>query len=80
MDVSGKALDLGINFGGDRQGVRRGLPGAHQRPLRISTVQHQLRNMALLLRPSMLDDLGLVPAVGIGTAREVSRRQRGHPT
>jgi signal transduction histidine kinase len=24
---------------------------------------HTVRNMALLLRPSMLDDLGLVPAV-----------------
>ena len=32
-----------------------------------------LRNMALLLRPSMLDDLGLVAAMG-WQAREVSRR------
>ena len=32
-----------------------------------------LRNMALLLRPSMLDDLGLVPALE-WQAREVSRR------
>ena len=32
-----------------------------------------LRNMALLLRPSMLDDLGLVAALG-WQAREVSRR------
>jgi signal transduction histidine kinase len=32
-----------------------------------------LRNMALLLRPSMLDDLGLVPALH-WQAREVSRR------
>ena len=32
-----------------------------------------VRNMALLLRPSMLDDLGLVPAVQ-WQAREVSRR------
>ena len=32
-----------------------------------------VRNMALLLRPSMLDDLGLVPALP-WQAREVSRR------
>ncbi len=32
-----------------------------------------VRNMALLLRPSMLDDLGLVPALG-WQAREVSKR------
>jgi signal transduction histidine kinase len=34
---------------------------------------HTVRNMALLLRPSMLDDLGLVPAVE-WYAREMSRR------
>jgi signal transduction histidine kinase len=34
---------------------------------------HIVRNMALLLRPSMLDDLGLVPALQ-WQAREVSRR------
>ena len=33
----------------------------------------QVRDMALLLRPSMLDDLGLVPALQ-WQAREVSRR------
>jgi signal transduction histidine kinase len=32
-----------------------------------------IRNIALLLRPSMLDDLGLVPALG-WQAREISRR------
>ena len=32
-----------------------------------------VRNMALLLRPSMLDDLGLVPALR-WQAREVSKR------
>src|SRR6185436_7266138 len=32
-----------------------------------------VRNMALLLRPSMLDDLGLVPALR-WQAREVTRR------
>ena len=32
-----------------------------------------VRNMALLLRPSMLDDLGLVPALQ-WQAREVSKR------
>ena len=32
-----------------------------------------VRNMALLLRPSMLDDLGLVPALE-WQAREVSKR------
>jgi len=34
---------------------------------------NEIRNMALLLRPSMLDDLGLVPALE-WQAREVSRR------
>jgi signal transduction histidine kinase len=34
---------------------------------------NSVRNMALLLRPSMLDDLGLVPALE-WQAREVSRR------
>ncbi len=34
-----------------------------------------VRNMALLLRPSMLDDLGLVPALQ-WQAREVSKRGR----
>jgi len=34
---------------------------------------HSIRDMALLLRPSMLDDLGLVPALE-WQAREVSRR------
>ena len=34
---------------------------------------NQVRNMALLLRPSMLDDLGLVPALQ-WQAREMSRR------
>jgi signal transduction histidine kinase len=34
---------------------------------------HVVRNMALLLRPSMLDDLGLVPALQ-WQAREVSKR------
>lgn len=34
---------------------------------------HTVRNMALLLRPSMLDDFGLVPALH-WQAREVSRR------
>lgn len=34
---------------------------------------HLLRNMALLLRPSMLDDLGLVPALR-WQAREVTKR------
>jgi signal transduction histidine kinase len=34
---------------------------------------HVVRNMALLLRPSMLDDLGLVPALQ-WQAREISKR------
>src|SRR4029077_1394396 len=34
---------------------------------------NEVRNMALLLRPSMLDDLGLVPALE-WQAREVSKR------
>ncbi len=39
----------------------------------LETSVQALRNMALLLRPSMLDDLGLVPALE-WQAREVSRR------
>jgi signal transduction histidine kinase len=34
---------------------------------------NEMRSMALLLRPSMLDDLGLVPALE-WQAREVSKR------
>ena len=39
------------------------------------TASGSVRNMALLLRPSMLDDLGLVPALQ-WQAREVSQAQR----
>ncbi len=38
---------------------------------------NSIRNIALLLRPSMLDDLGLIPALE-WQAREVSRRQGIH--
>ena len=39
----------------------------------VETTVRTVRNMALLLRPSMLDDLGLVPALR-WQAREVSKR------
>jgi signal transduction histidine kinase len=45
---------------------------AHMKSVAESTVQ-TVRNIALLLRPSMLDDLGLIPALE-WQAREVSRR------
>lgn len=39
----------------------------------VENCVNEVRNMALLLRPSMLDDLGLIPALE-WQAREVSRR------
>lgn len=55
-------------------------PAAEEASRLLSTAKHladesvkALRNMALLLRPSMLDDFGLVPALH-WQAREVSRR------
>jgi signal transduction histidine kinase len=55
-------------------------PDSNIRGERLATVRRMaeasvgmVRNMALLLRPSMLDDLGLVPALK-WQAREVSRR------
>jgi len=60
---------LSNRLGGDEKGQElvRGIKTVAER-----TVQ-TVRNMALLLRPSMLDDLGLVPAVE-WYAREMSRR------
>jgi signal transduction histidine kinase len=52
------------------EGLREEL--AHMKSVTETTVQ-TVRNIALLLRPSMLDDLGLVPALE-WQAREVSRR------
>jgi signal transduction histidine kinase len=53
------------------------LPGAHERVDKIKGVAEQtlqtVRDLALLLRPSMLDDLGLVAALD-WLGREVSRR------
>lgn len=55
----------------DEQGVfRRGLQNIKTL---AETSVNEVRNMALLLRPSMLDDLGLVAAVE-WQAREVSKR------
>lgn len=55
----------------DEQGVfRRGLKNIKAL---AETSVNEVRNMALLLRPSMLDDLGLVAAVE-WQAREVSKR------
>ncbi len=51
--------------------------GAHEQLQRVKRLAESnvgvVRNMALLLRPSMLDDLGLVPALK-WQAREVARR------
>ena len=55
----------------------RQVPGASEKAGEIKHLaEHSLaevRNMALLLRPSMLDDLGLIPALE-WQAREVSKR------
>lgn len=52
-----------------------GSPAAHMETIRrlVESAVDVVRNMALMLRPSMLDDLGLVPAVQ-WQARETSRR------
>jgi signal transduction histidine kinase len=54
-----------------------GEPKVHEQLLRVKRLAETnvgvVRNMALLLRPSMLDDLGLVPALK-WQAREVARR------
>ena len=54
-----------------------GASGAHEQLQRVRKLAETnvgaVRNMALLLRPSMLDDLGLVPALK-WQAREVARR------
>jgi signal transduction histidine kinase len=54
-----------------------GNAGAHEQLQRVRKLAEAnvgvVRNMALLLRPSMLDDLGLVPALK-WQAREVARR------
>ena len=54
----------------EEQSFQRGLQ--HIKTLAENCV-NEVRNMALLLRPSMLDDLGLVPALE-WQGREVSRR------
>ena len=55
----------------------REMPGAQERVEKIKGVAEQtlqtVRDMALLLRPSMLDDLGLIPALE-WQAREVAKR------
>ena len=61
--------NLGAVAPGDAE-LRRHLESI--RKLAESSV-HVVRNMALLLRPSMLDDLGLVPALQ-WQAREISKR------
>jgi signal transduction histidine kinase len=52
-----------------------GGPGGHMETIRrlVESAVDVVRNMALMLRPSMLDDLGLVPALQ-WQARETSRR------
>ena len=65
LDVD-NLTEMSIDEGGFRQGLQK-----------IKTLAencvNEVRNMALLLRPSMLDDLGLVPALE-WQAREVSKR------
>jgi signal transduction histidine kinase len=65
LDVD-NLTEMSINEGVFRQGLQK-----------IKTLAencvNEVRNMALLLRPSMLDDLGLVPALE-WQAREVSKR------
>ena len=56
----------------DRRGRGRGAPGFALRGLAEKTV-NQVRDLALLLRPSMLDDFGLVPALN-WHAREMTKR------
>jgi signal transduction histidine kinase len=55
----------------DEKGILR--PAIENIKRLAETAVNEVRNMALLLRPSMLDDLGLVPAVE-WQAREVSKR------
>jgi signal transduction histidine kinase len=60
------------------EGPERSAPAARQAHLAtirrlVEGAVEMVRNMALMLRPSMLDDLGLVPALQ-WQAREVSRR------
>ena len=55
---------------GEKDGFRQGFQNI--KALAAHCV-NQVRNMALLLRPAMLDDLGLVPALQC-QAREMSRR------
>jgi signal transduction histidine kinase len=66
MDVGRLSNQLAIDDEKSRELV------GHIKGVAERTVQ-TVRNMALLLRPSMLDDLGLVPAVE-WYARELSRR------
>jgi signal transduction histidine kinase len=54
----------------DKEGFRKGLQNIR---MLAENCVNEVRNMALLLRPSMLDDLGLIAALE-WQAREVSRR------
>ena len=78
---SGGIANLSIRL--DAQSLH-GLPAANVETIRglVEGTVRVVRNMALLLRPSMLDDLGLVPALR-WQAREISQthfhgRQRRH--
>lgn len=59
-----------IDISGEPGNVR---PGLQKVKASTESCLDEVRNMALLLRPSMLDDLGLVPALA-WQAREVSKR------
>jgi signal transduction histidine kinase len=69
-ESAGRALERAGNEGSAGRELR-----SHMATIRglVEGAVEMVRNMALMLRPSMLDDLGLVPALQ-WQAREVSRR------
>jgi signal transduction histidine kinase len=76
-DEVGQSLTAVLLELGQLSPIIRPLPDASEKAGEIKKLaEHSLaavRNMSLLLRPSMLDDLGLVPALE-WQAREVSKR------
>ena len=45
----------------------------HEKDVLVGRVQEQLHDLSLNLRPSMLDDLGLEPALNWNTERQAAR-------
>jgi signal transduction histidine kinase len=76
-DEVGQSLTALAMEAGTAAALAEGTPGLRQRLQSIQrlaeTSMSTVRNLALLLRPSMLDDLGLVPALR-WQAREVAKR------